>query len=96
MYLIELTYVAPIEEIDALIPAHIAWLDQHYAAGHFLASGRKVPRSGGIILAARMDRAALDGIIAADPFQQRGVARVTVTEFEASKAAAGLEGLLGR
>lgn len=94
MYVVDLTYVVPLEEIDALIPAHIAWLDQQYAAGHFLASGRKVPRTGGVILAAGMERAALDAILATDPFQEHRVARVTVTEFQATKSAAGLEGLL--
>ncbi|WP_323916952.1 YciI family protein [Aeromonas caviae] len=47
MFVVTLTYVKPLAEIDALIPAHIAWLERQYAAGHFLASGRRVPRIGG-------------------------------------------------
>ena len=32
--------------------AHVAFLKKHYASGHFLVSGRKIPRDGGIIIAA--------------------------------------------
>jgi len=43
--------------IDAEMRAHVAWLRTHYASGTFLASGRKVPRDGGVILAIGHDRA---------------------------------------
>jgi uncharacterized protein YciI len=95
MYIVALTYVKPIEDIDPLMPAHMAWLAEHYARGRFLASGRKVPRSGGVILVAKMARADLDAIIAADPFHQNGVARFDITEVEISKAADQLQGLIG-
>jgi len=29
MFVVTLTYVKPLAEIDALIPAHIAWLERH-------------------------------------------------------------------
>jgi len=95
MYVVSLTYVKPIEEIDPLLPAHIEWLEEHYGAGRFLASGRKVPRTGGVILAAKMARQELDAILAADPFHQNGVAQYDVTEVEISKAADHLQGLVG-
>lgn len=41
-----LTYVKPLEEVDAQFAAHVEWLKQGYAEGIFLASGRKIPRSG--------------------------------------------------
>ena len=95
MYIVALTYVRPVEEIDPLLPGHMAWLEEHYAAGRFLASGRKVPRTGGVILAARMARTDLDALIAADPFHRKGVARYDVTELEISKAAPQLAALIG-
>ncbi|RSS96661.1 hypothetical protein EF903_02970 [Streptomyces sp. WAC05292] len=52
MFVMELTYIAPLEAVEEQLDAHMAWLDAHYASGVFLASGRKVPRDGGIILAA--------------------------------------------
>lgn len=44
MFLIELSYTAPLEQVDALLAAHVAYLDDAYAAGHFVLSGRKEPR----------------------------------------------------
>ncbi|STV74692.1 YciL domain-containing protein [Klebsiella michiganensis] len=46
-----LTYVKPLDQVDAKLAAHVEWLKQGYADGIFLASGRKIPRSGGVILA---------------------------------------------
>ena len=70
MFVVTLTYVKPLAEIDALIPAHIAWLERQYAAGHFLASGRRVPRVGGVILAQGVSRDALEAMLAEDPFHK--------------------------
>ncbi|KUM03419.1 hypothetical protein KIF53_02780 [Chromobacterium subtsugae] len=92
MYVVSLSYTASLSDIDALLPAHVAWLNQAYADGLFLASGRKVPRSGGVILA-RGERAALEARLADDPFAKAGVARYDITEFVPSMTAAGLEGL---
>ncbi|MER5736379.1 YciI family protein [Streptomyces sp. NPDC002262] len=92
MFVMELTYTAPVERADALMDAHIAWLDEQYAAGVFLASGRKNPRDGGVILAAGVDRAAIERIAAADPFSSEGVCAYRITEFYASKTVEGLAG----
>lgn len=43
MFVLELTYTAPVERVDALMREHLAWLDEQYAAGVFIASGRKNP-----------------------------------------------------
>lgn len=51
MFVIELVYKVPLTEIDAHMKAHMAFLNKYYASGHFLVSGRKIPREGGIILA---------------------------------------------
>jgi uncharacterized protein YciI len=50
MFIVTLTYVRPLEELDTLMDAHVTWLKKHYASGLFVASGRQVPRKGGVIL----------------------------------------------
>ena len=50
MFVIELIYKVPLAEIDAHMAAHVKFLKKYYASGHFLVSGRKIPRDGGIIL----------------------------------------------
>ncbi len=91
MFLIDLTYTADLEKIDALMPAHIAFLKKHYAAGTFLVSGRKVPRDGGVILAVGGSRAQIEAIAAADPFVARGLAEARVVEFRASQKAKDIQ-----
>jgi uncharacterized protein YciI len=87
MFVIELVYKAPLTEIDAAMKPHMAWLKRHYASGTFVASGRKVPRDGGIILATAKDRATVEAIVAEDPFVARGLAEARVIEFRASQRA---------
>jgi len=87
MFVIELTYKAPLAEIDASMAAHVKFLKKHYAAGHFLVSGRKIPRDGGIIVAVARTREDLDAIIREDPFYSRGLADFRIIEFRASQRA---------
>lgn len=86
MFVIELIYKAPLDQIDAAMKAHMAWLNAHYAAGTFLASGRKIPRDGGIILAVG-ERAAIEAIAKEDPFVARGLAETRIIEFRLSQVA---------
>ncbi|MFB7174178.1 YciI family protein [Streptomyces sp. NPDC056254] len=90
MFVMELTYTAPVETVEDLMDAHIAWLDGYYASGVFLASGRKVPRDGGLILAAGVSRAEAERIAAEDPFAAAGVCEYRITEFIASRTSADL------
>ncbi|MEU6372986.1 YciI family protein [Streptomyces sp. NPDC046909] len=91
MFVLELTYTAPLDQVDAALAAHVAWLDEQYAQGVFLASGRKNPRDGGVILAVAEDRARIEAIAATDPFVTAGVCAYRVTEFAATKTAPELD-----
>lgn len=92
MFIISLTYTAPLDAVDRHVDGHMAWVKAGYAEGLFLASGRKVPRTGGVILA-RGERQAVEAYCARDPFVVNGVAEVAVTEMVVSMTAEGLEGL---
>ncbi|MGW2858678.1 YciI family protein [Streptomyces sp. SDr-06] len=87
MFILELTYIVPLDRVDELIPDHVAWLDAQYAAGVFIASGRKQPRDGGVILAAGDDRAAIERLVATDPFLVNDLCTYRITEFLATKVA---------
>lgn len=93
MFIIDLVYVKPLEEVDANVEAHVVFLKEQYAKGFFIASGRKVPRTGGVILAKADSRSLLEEIIEKDPFKKSGVAEYHITEFIPSLVAEGLEGL---
>lgn len=91
MFIIQLDYVRPLDEIDALIPAHRMFLEQQYAAGHFLLSGRKEPRTGGIIIASVASRVQLEQLLKEDPFAQAGAATYQIIEFIPTLSAPELE-----
>jgi uncharacterized protein YciI len=91
MFVIELRYLAPLAEIDAHMKAHVGFLQKYYASGHFLVSGRKIPRDGGVILAVGSDRDEVERIAREDPFVVRGLAEVRVVEFRASQRATEID-----
>ena len=91
MFVLLLTYTRPVEEVDALMREHMAWLRRHYAAGRFVVSGRRIPRTGGVILARGDDREEVEAIAASDPFVSGGVATCEVIQFRASQTAPGFE-----
>jgi uncharacterized protein YciI len=73
---------------------HMKFISACYKNKLFLASGRKVPRTGGIILAVGSSKAAMEELMAQDPFVANGLATVTVTEFQASQVRPEMKGLL--
>ena len=91
MFVISLDYKVPLDVMDQHRPAHLDWLQKHYDAGLFLASGRKVPPIGGIILAKGMKREDLDALLKSDPFAQHDLASYDVVEFEAKMTAPALK-----
>ncbi|MEP8537460.1 YciI family protein [Enterobacter asburiae] len=84
VYIVILTYIKPLDEIDAAIPAHVEWLKKGYAEGIFLASGRRIPRNGGVILAKCESLDSLEEHLREDPFQTLKLATVEIIPFEPS------------
>jgi uncharacterized protein YciI len=96
MFVIELIYKVPLAQIDAQMGAHVKFLNKYYASGHFLVSGRKIPRDGGIILAVGESREQIETIVREDPFCARGLADVRVIEFRASQHADDIQARVAR
>lgn len=95
MFIVTLSYQVPLDVIDASLQAHSHWLDTQYDDGVFLASGRQVPRTGGVIFADGISREELQRRLALDPFQANNLAVATVLEFTPGRVAPGLERLQG-
>ena len=94
MFIISLNYIVPLEEIDEYMVAHVKYLNKYYKKNVFVASGRKVPRSGGIILAIANSVEEIEKIIAEDPFYKHQLAEFDVTHFLTSKYHPDLKKLL--
>lgn len=85
IFIFHLTYVKPLSEVERLLPAHIQFLDEHYKKHFFVCSGRKIPRTGGIILCNCANIAEANAIMEKDPFYKEGAAQYEIIEFIPTK-----------
>lgn len=94
MHIINLTYKVSLETVDKYLNSHINYLNEQYKLGNFLASGRKIPRTGGIILTNISDKTKLQHIIEQDPFKINNLADYQLIEFVPNKTCNELKFLL--
>src|SRR4051812_47396708 len=94
MFIVDLHYIVPLTELDAHMAAHVKYLKKYYRKNVFVASGRKLPRTGGIILALGKSKKDIETIIHEDPFYKLELATFTITEFHTSQYHPELESLL--
>jgi uncharacterized protein YciI len=96
MFIIDIHYTAPIEEVDKHIDGHVAYLQKYIGNNTFIVTGRKIPRTGGILIANAGSKEEVEKIITEDPFYQHKVAEMTITEFTHSRHNPALDALLGK
>lgn len=92
MLILSLTYKKPIEEVERHARTHMDWVKEGYERGLFLASGRKVPRNGGVLLA-KDKRADIEAFLESDPFVIHDIGDYEITQVAISMTIAGLEAL---
>lgn len=95
MFIISSVYKKPIDVVDAFLKPHRDFLDEYFKKGVFIASGAKVPRDGGVIIAKADSKETLRKIMAEDPFTKHGVSEYEYIEFKPTKTADGYEALFG-
>ena len=95
MFIINLNYIVALEKLDGHMKDHVVFLKKYYKQNVFVASGRKVPRTGGIILALAKSKEEIERIIREDPFHIHNLAEFTITEFLTSQYHPELKKLLG-
>lgn len=91
MFIFSITYLKPISEVEKYLPQHIDYLERHYQSGHFIASGRKVPRIGGVILCRAENKEQALTIMQKDPFYIYQIAQYELIEFIPTKFAKEFE-----
>ncbi|KAB0465397.1 YciI family protein [Vibrio kanaloae] len=94
MFIVSLEYQVSLEEVDLFIPEHVEFLNKQYELGHFQLSGRKNPRTGGVILSTLSNREKLDMLLTEDPFYRENIAKYEVIEMLPAKASKEFEFLL--
>ena len=81
MFIVSLTYTCDLKEIDKILPDHVEYLKNQYEKGSFIASGRKIPRTGGIILSKLDNKEKLEEVLNEDPFKRNNLAKYEIQEF---------------
>ncbi len=81
MFIVSLTYIVDLEKVDEILPLHIDYLKNQYEKGNFIASGRKIPRTGGIILSKLDSIEKLEEVLNQDPFKVNNLAKYEIQEF---------------
>ncbi len=94
MFIISLTHKSDLSEVDKHMEGHMAYIDKYYEKGYFISSGRKVPRTGGVILARVPDREELENIVQEDPLIKANVSSYEIIEFIPTRTASGFENLV--
>jgi len=94
MFIIQLNYKAPLTMVDKYLNLHVEYLKEQYKIGNFIASGRRVPRTGGIIISNIEDKDALNRVIDKDPFKLNNIAEYEIIEFIPSMTCESLNFLL--
>lgn len=93
MFILNLTYIKPIIEVEKYLDTHISFLEKYYKEEKFICSGRKNPRTGGIILCNAQNVDEVNTIIKEDPFYKEKVATYEITEFIPTKYADNFKSL---
>lgn len=89
MFLLLGRYLKSVDEVEAHLDAHRAWVRENAEAGHFIAAGREVPLQGGLLVAVGVTRDQVDAMIADDPYVSEGMAEYDVREYDMVLAAPG-------
>lgn len=81
-------------EVEKYLEEHLEFVKENYQAGNFICSGRKVPRTGGIILCDFENIEVAKEILNRDPFIITGVATYELIEFAVTMCADEMKNLV--
>ena len=82
LFVVLMHYSQPLEAVDRVRADHYRHLEAWAGRGIMRAWARRDPPTGGVLIAAVPDRAALERVLAEDPYVKAGVARPEIVEFK--------------
>lgn len=85
MFVLLLKYIKPIEDVERELNSHITYLEKYYSLQKFICSGRRNPRTGGVILCKASHINEVEEIIKEDPFYEKKIAEYEIIEFMPTK-----------
>ena len=94
MFLVNMTFNDMGKITPELTEQHRAYLAEQYEQKKLMFGGRKVPRTGGIIVSQHDSQQELEHALSNDPFIQSGAVNYTITEFVPVMASSEYQSLL--
>jgi uncharacterized protein YciI len=95
MYLVDMSFTHLEKITPELTQQHKSYLEKEYQTNKLIFGGRKVPRTGGILISQHSNQEELKRVLDSDPFIQSGAVSYVITEFIPLMAAKDYQGLLG-
>ena len=84
LYVAVSEYQVPLDEIDPHLDEHRVWALEQYRSGRMLASGRRTPPVGGVLIFRAESQSEAESLVSTDPFVGRGFTAYTVYAFTAT------------
>ena len=94
-FIVEATYLAPLDKIREATPRHRVFLQRGYDAGLFLCSGPQDPPTGGFLVARAPSKQHLEDMFKDEPFYAEKLASFTFREFDPVKRQPWIENWFG-
>jgi len=85
VYLMISTYTVPLDEVDKLRDAHIAFLDEKQAAGIVVEAGRQDPPNGGVVILDVASEKEAFAVMADDPYVKANVGEYRAVGFNPTR-----------
>jgi uncharacterized protein YciI len=94
MYLVDMNFTHLEKITPELTHQHKAYLEKEYNANKLMFGGRKVPRTGGILISQHSNEEELKRVLDSDPFVKSGAVSYSITEFIPVMAAKNYQNIL--
>lgn len=94
MFIINLKYRVPLDDVNKFLEEHREWLGKLYEKNLILFSGPKVPRDGGVIVFLLDDESILFNHLKQDPFYINEIAEYSTIQINPNKCHDKLVGFI--
>jgi uncharacterized protein YciI len=94
MYLVDMSFIDMTKITPELTDQHKSYLQKEYKSNNLVFGGRKVPRTGGILISQHANEHELNQVLNSDPFVQSGAVTYAITEFIPVMASKAYENII--
>ena len=94
MYLVDMSFTNMAIITPELTTEHKCYLEKEYQSNKLMFGGRKVPRTGGILISQHANEDELKQVLNSDPFIKSGAVSYSIIEFIPVMASKAFENII--